>query len=145
MVVIYDTMWDGTKIMANEIAKAVEETGVEVKILSIRKNNRNVIMKKLLDTAAFALGSPTLNSGIFPTVADFLAYFKGLRPKNKKAAVFGSYGWGGGAVKIMEQQLKNSGIEIIEPEIEVKFRPSEEELKRCWPLGRQLEFVAKNK
>jgi flavorubredoxin len=52
---------------------------------------------------------------------------------------------GGGAVRMIEPELKNSGIEMIEPEIEVKFRPSEEELKRCWPLGRQLEFVAKNK
>ncbi len=40
--------------MANEIAKAVGESGVEVKILNLRKNNRNVIMKELLDAAAFA-------------------------------------------------------------------------------------------
>ncbi|MGB9928306.1 MAG: FprA family A-type flavoprotein [Methanosarcina sp.] len=143
VLVIYDTMWDSTKLMAKEIANGVQASGVEVKLLNLRKNNRNIIMKEILDAASFAIGSPTLNSGIFPTVADFLTYLKGLRPKNKKAIAFGSYGWGGGAVKIIEQELKNSGIEIIEPGLQVRFRPDEEELEKCRQLGKQLASVAK--
>ena len=86
--------------MANEIAETVRTAGVEVKLLNIRKIPRNHIMKEMLDAIpAFTVGSPTLNNGLFPTVGDFLVYLKGLRPQKKKAMAFGSYGWGGGALK----------------------------------------------
>jgi flavorubredoxin len=112
VLVIYDTMWGSTEIMANEIAETVRIEGVEVKLLNLRKNSRSYIMKEMLDTAAFAVGSPTLNNGLFPAVGDFLIYLKGLRPQKKKAVAFGSYGWGGGAVKAIEQGLKEAGRRV---------------------------------
>lgn len=143
VLVIYDTMWGSTEIMANEIAEAVRADGVEVKLLNLRKNSRSHIMKEMLDAAAFAVGSPTLNNGLFPTVGDFLVYLKGLRPQKKKAMAFGSYGWGGGAVKAIEQELKNSGIEVLGPGLQVRYRPYGRELERCRKLGEQLAAVAK--
>ena len=100
-------------------------------------------MKEILDAAAFAVGAPTLNNGLFPTVGDFLIYLKGLRPQKKKALAFGSYGWGGGAVKLIEQELKEAGIEVLEPGLQVKYRPFEKELERCKEIGKQLATVAK--
>jgi flavorubredoxin len=143
VLVIYDTMWGSTEIMANEIAETVREAGVEVKLLNLRKNTRSHIMKEMLDAAAFAVGSPTLNNGLFPTVGDFLVYIKGLRPQKKKAMAFGSYGWGGGAVKTIEQELKNAGIDVLEPGLQVRYRPYEKELEKCRKLGEQLAAVAK--
>lgn len=143
VLVIYDTMWGSTEIMANEIAEAVRAAGVEVKLLNLRKSPRSHVMKEMLDAAAFAVGSPTLNNGLFPTVGDFLVYLKGLRPQKKKAMAFGSYGWGGGAVKIIEQELKSAGIEVIDPGLQVKYRPYEKELLRCKKLGEQLVATAK--
>jgi flavorubredoxin len=143
VLVIYDTMWGSTEIMANEIAEAVLAEGVEVKLLNLRKNTRSHIMKEMLDAAVFAVGSPTLNNGLFPTVGDFLIYLKGLRPQKKKALAFGSYGWGGGAVKIVEQELKNAGIEVLEPGLQVKYRPYEKELESCRKLGEHLAAAAK--
>lgn len=143
VLVIYDTMWGSTEIMANEIAEAVRAAGVEVKLLNLRKSPRSHIMKEMLDAAAFAVGSPTLNNGLFPTVGDFLVYLKGLRPQKKKAMAFGSYGWGGGAVKIIEQELKSAGIEVLDPGLQVKYRPYEKELLGCKKLGEQLAATAK--
>lgn len=143
VLVIYDTMWGSTEIMANEITEAVRAAGVEVKLLNLRKNTRSHIMKEMLDAAAFAVGSPTLNNGLFPTVGDFLVYLKGLRPQKKKAVAFGSYGWGGGAVKLVEQELKNAGIEVLEPGLQVKYRPFEEELDSCRELGKRLATAVK--
>ncbi len=145
VLVIYDTMWNSTEIMANEIAEAVRANGVEVKLLNLQKNSRSHIMKEMLDAAAFAVGSPTLNNGLFPTVGDFLVYLKGLRPQKKKAMAFGSYGWGGGAVKAIEQELKNAGIEVLEPGLQVRYRPYDRELERCRKLGEQLAEVAKRR
>ena len=143
VLVIYDTMWGSTEIMANEIAETVRTAGVEVKLLNLRKNTRSHIMKEMLDAAAFAVGSPTLNNGLFPTVGDFLVYIKGLRPQKKKAMAFGSYGWGGGAVKTIEQELKDAGIEVLDPGLQVRYRPYEKELEKCRKLGEQLAAVAK--
>ncbi|MDW5550907.1 FprA family A-type flavoprotein [Methanosarcina sp.] len=143
VLVIYDTMWGSTEIMANEIAEAVRAAGVEVKLLNLRKSSRSYIMKEMLDAASFAVGSPTLNNGLFPTVGDFLVYLKGLRPQKKKAVAFGSYGWGGGAVKIIEQELKSAGIEVIDPGLQVNYRPYEKELLQCKKLGEQLVATAK--
>jgi len=143
VLVIYDTMWGSTEIMANEIVEAVRAAGVEVKLLNLRKSPRSYIMKEMLDAAAFAVGSPTLYNGLFPTVGDFLVYLKGLRPQKKKAMAFGSYGWGGGAVKIIEQELKSAGIEVSDPGLQVKYRPYEKELLRCKKLGEQLAATVK--
>ncbi len=143
VLVIYDTMWGSTEMMANEIVEAVRAAGVEVKLLNLRKSSRSYIMKEMLDAAAFAVGSPTLNNGLFPTVGDFLVYLKGLRPQKKKAMAFGSYGWGGGAVKIIEQELKSAGIEVIDPGLQIKYRPYEKELLKCKKLGEQLVAIAK--
>ena len=85
VLVIYDTMWGSTEEMANEIAETVRAAGVEAKPINLRKTPRSLIMKELLNSAAFAVGSPTLNNGIFPTVGDFLVYLKGLHPQKKKA------------------------------------------------------------
>ncbi len=143
VLVIYDTMWGSTEIMATEIAETVRTEGVEVKLLNLRKNTRSHIMKEMLDAAAFAVGSPTLNNGLFPTIGDFLVYIKGLRPQKKKAMAFGSYGWGGGAVKTIEQELKNAGIEVLEPGLQVRYRPYEKELEKCRKIGEQLAALAK--
>lgn len=143
VLVVYDTMWSSTEIMANEITEAIRAAGVEVKLLNLRKNPRSLIMKEMLDAAAFAVGSPTLNNGLFPTVGDFLIYLKGLRPQKKRAIAFGSFGWGGGAVKLVEQELKNAGIEVLEPGLQVKYRPFENELDSCRELGKRLAAAAK--
>lgn len=143
VLVIYDSMWGSTEIMANEIAEAVRIAGVEIKLFNLRKNSRSQIMRDILDASAFAVGSPTLNNGLFPTVGDFLVYLKGLRPQKKKAMAFGSYGWGGGAVKIIEQELKSAGIEVFGPGLQVKYRPYEKELARCKKLGEKLADAAK--
>jgi flavorubredoxin len=71
-------------------------------------------------------------------VADFLTYMKGLRPKNKIGAAFGSYGWGGGAVKAVEAELEATKFELLKPDLAFKFLPSEEELKRCFEFGKEI-------
>ena len=84
------------------------------------------------------MGSPTLNNGLFPTVASFLTYMKGLRPKNKMGAAFGSYGWGGGAKRAAEAELKAAGIELVENDLDFNYRPTDEELKRAVAFGRDI-------
>ncbi|MEA1984078.1 MAG: FprA family A-type flavoprotein [Euryarchaeota archaeon] len=136
--VIYDTMWGSTEHMAQAILEGVRASGIPVKLLNIRKNDWSMITKEIMEAPVIAMGSPTMNNNMLPSVAGYLSYLKGLRPKNKKAAIFGSLGWGGGAAKAMEKELKAAGFEIIEPKLQAKFRPDKDTLEACRELGLRL-------
>lgn len=137
-LIIYDTMWGSTEKMAKVILEGIMEEGVEVNFMNITQTGRTEIMKEVLDAKALLVGSPTLNNGMYPTVADFLCYCKGLRPEGKIGVAFGSYGWSGGATKAIIEELKATGVEIIEPEIKYQFLPDKEELKQCKELGKRV-------
>jgi flavorubredoxin len=143
VLIIYDTMWGSTEKMAKAILEGIREEGVEVKLLNITQTGRTEIMKEVLDAKALIVGSPTLNNGMYPTVADFLCYLKGLRPQGKIGAAFGSYGWGGGATKAIIDELKATGVEIIEPEIKYPYLPDKEELEKCKELGKRVASKVK--
>jgi flavorubredoxin len=143
VLIIYDTMWESTAQMAKAMLEGIREEGVEVKLMNITKTGRTAIMKEVLDAKALLIGSPTLNNGMYPTVADFLCYMKGLRPQGKIGLAFGSFGWGGGATKAIEEELKATGVEIIEPALHYQFLPDKEELNQCKELGRKVALRVK--
>ncbi|GAB6183781.1 FprA family A-type flavoprotein [Thermodesulfovibrio hydrogeniphilus] len=134
-VIVYDTMWHSTEKMVFPIAKGIQDEGVPVKIIKLRATPKSVAVKEIYKYRGFLVGSPTLNNNIFPSVADFLTYLKGLRPKNRLFAAFGSYGWSGEAVGQMYEYAKAMKIEIFEHGLRVLYNPSEEELKKCYEFG----------
>jgi anaerobic nitric oxide reductase flavorubredoxin len=142
VLVIYDTMWGSTEKMAMEIAEAVRSRGVEVRLRHLRKNDWSMTVKEMMDASVVAIGSPTMNNGMFYTVSGFLTYIKGLRPKNKKFFLFGSYGWGGGAVKAMEKEMEAARFTIVEESLQVKFKPYEDDLEKCRDIGYKLAELA---
>ena len=144
-LVIYDTMWHSTEKMAEEITEAIGEEGICVKLINIRKWHRSDIMTEVLDSGAILIGSPTINNGLFPTVSDFLTYMKGLRPKNKIVAAFGSYGWSGEAVKLINKELEEMKLEIIDPGLRFQFVPEKEILSKCRELGKKVANALKEK
>jgi anaerobic nitric oxide reductase flavorubredoxin len=138
VVIVYDTMWDSTEKMARAIAEGAASKEVEVKFLKLRAANRTEAMTEILDAKAVVVGSPTLNNGMFPTLGSFLTYATGLRPKDKLWGFFGSYGWGGGAVKNMVEMAKKAGFEVYEATVEVKYVPDDKDLKKCFEFGQQI-------
>ena len=137
-VVIYDTMWHSTERMAEAIAAGIHAEGAEARPFHLRKVHRSDIMTEVLDARAVVMGSPTLNNGLFPTVSDFLTYMKGLKPKNKIGVTFGSYGWSGEAVKLIEKELKGMKFDLIEPGLSVQYVPDAAVLEQCMQLGRKI-------
>jgi anaerobic nitric oxide reductase flavorubredoxin len=134
IVVVYDTMWGSTEKMARAITEGIVRAGMNVRLFNLRKSDQTEILKEVLESKAVLIGSPTLNNGLFPSVAGFLTYMKGLRPKNKIGLAFGSYGWGRGAVTAIERELKATGF-TLEPSLEVQFVPDEVTLAKCVALG----------
>lgn len=142
-IVVYDTMWKSTRIMAEAIADGVAETGVAVKPIHIRSSDRSEIMTELLDAKAMVVGSPTINNTIFPTVADLLTYVKGLRPKNRIGTAFGSYGWSGEAVKIIRGELEAMKVGIIDPGLSIQYVPDSDAVGQCIEFGRRIGDAVK--
>lgn len=137
-VVIYDTMWHSTEKMAEAINAGILAEGVVSKPLNLRAWHRSEVLTELFDARAVVVGSPTLNNGLFPTVADFLCYMHGLKPRNKIGAAFGSYGWSGEAVKLIEDELKEMKIDLIQPGLKVQFVPEKSVLTACVEFGRNI-------
>lgn len=128
-LIIYDSMWDSTKKLAYSIAEVFDELNIPYELLNLKVNNNSNIITKLIDAKYIAIGSPTLNSGILPTVGSFLTYLKGLAPKNRIGFAFGSYGWGGQSVPELEKILISMGFTII-PSFSCNYIPDDEAINK---------------
>lgn len=137
-VIVFDTMWGSTDKMARAIGEGIASQGVEVKLLKLRATDNTNIVTEITDAKAVLVGSPTLNNGMFPSLGSFLTYIGGLRPKGKTWCFFGSFGWGGGAVRGMIKMAKEVGFDVMEPGLELKWVPTAEELKKCFEFGQQI-------
>jgi flavorubredoxin len=138
VLVIYDTMWGSTEMIAQALVEGISSQGVKVILFNLRFSDITDIIKETLDAKALLIGSPTLNVGMLPTVASFLTYLKGLKPKGKIGACFGSYGWGGGAVKAMSEELRQAGVEVLEANLDFKFVPEKEDLAKAVEFGKMI-------
>lgn len=128
-VVVYDSMWHSTETIAKTISEAFAAKGVPAKLMDLKENHISDIVIDVLTSKYIAVGSPTLNNNMMPTVASFLCYLKGLSPKNRQAFAFGSYGWGGQSIKQVEDELKNCGFDICMDAIRVTYIPQQEQLE----------------
>lgn len=144
-VVIFDSMWDSTAKMARSIASGIESENINVRLMNTRKWHRSDIITEILEAGAIIVGSPTLNNSIFPVIADVMTYIKGLRPQNKIAAAFGSYGWSGEAVKILNKEFAEMKLDVIDAGVKAQYVPDEDDLNRCFDLGVKIAKTLKNK
>ena len=138
VVIIYDTMWHSTEQMTVPLMDGIKDEGVDVRVVKLRANPISFAVKEFWKARGCLIGSPTLNNSMFPTLAEFLGYLRGLKPKNRIAGAFGSYGWGGGAVRDIYEEFKKMGIETVEQGVQVLYRPSAEDQKRCYDFGREF-------
>ena len=127
-VVVFDSMWHSTELMANAVTEAFRQKGIPAALYDIKVNHLSDIMTDVFTSKYLAVGSPTINNQMMPTIASFLCYLKGLAPKNHKAFAFGSYGWGGQSIGLVEEELKAAGCEICLEKIRIANIPSEEQL-----------------
>lgn len=137
-VVVYDTMWESTEMMARAIVDGIQESGMSVKLMKLGECHRSDVVTEMLDAKAVVMGSSTLNNNILPRMADMLCYIKGLRFAPKIAAAFGSYGWGGEAVKQMNEAMEEMKFTLVDPGARVAYVPTEADLDQCRELGRKV-------
>lgn len=127
-VVVFDSMWGSTERLAKAITDAFTAKGVPVAYFDLRADHISDVITEVLTSKYLAVGSPTINNQMMPPVAAFLCYLKGFVPKGRKAFAFGSFGWGGQSVGLVEDELKAAGCEICLEKIRVKDVPTQDDL-----------------
>jgi flavorubredoxin len=137
-LVIYDSMWHSTEMMAKSIAAGLLDKGISYKLLNLQVNHRSNVMCDVLEASAIILGCPTLNNGMLPRMAGFLMYMRGLRPTNKIGAAFGSFGWSGEAVKLMNTAMLEMNFTLVHKGLKVQYVPEHGQLMECVALGHTI-------
>ncbi|MDR2426367.1 MAG: flavodoxin domain-containing protein [Endomicrobium sp.] len=143
VAIVYETMWNSTYEMAKKILEGITSEGVEAFLFDIMKCNKTDLAAYMLDAKGFVFGSSTHDNDMLPIIASFLHYFKGFKPKGRKAFAFGSYGWSGEGVKNIEEIFMQSGIEKTLDGIRAVYAPSDEELKKCYETGKEFALKIK--
>lgn len=143
ITLLYDTMWEGTRRLAEAIAEGIKSVDdrITVKLYNISRSDKNDILTEVFKSKAILVGSPTVNKGLLHGAAAILEMIKGLSFKNKKAAAFGCYGWGGESVKLITEELKRAGFDVINDGIRELWNPNEDAIVRAREYGK--EFVSK--
>ncbi|MGI6669554.1 MAG: anaerobic nitric oxide reductase flavorubredoxin [Acetivibrionales bacterium] len=142
ITILYDTMWNGTRRMAEAIAEGIKaaDRDVTLKLYNTARSDKNDIIAEVFKSKAILAGSPTVNKGILSSMAGILEEIKGLAFKNKKAAAFGAYGWSGESVKLLNECLNEAGFTVVNDGIKVLWSPDMDDVSGCRTFGR--DFVS---
>ncbi len=145
ITIIYDTMWQGTRKMAEAIAKGIAQAdpAVNIKLFNVALSDKNDLITEIFKSKAVLVGSPTVNKGIVSSLAGFLEEVVGLRFKGKKAAAFGCYGWSGEAVKVISDRLKSGGFELLNDGLKEKWNPDSQSVENCINFGKEIGLKIK--
>ena len=138
VLVMFDSMWGSTDEMARAILQGATIPGVTTELIHVRKAPLSRIATDVLDAAAVAFGSSTLNGGMMPMVSAVQTYLKGLRPAGKACFAFGSYGWSRNGPDDVHEWLSKMNWEILRDPLVCRYRPTDDDLNKCREAGRQL-------
>ena len=136
--ILYDSMWDGTRRMAEAIAQGLGDEHIPYKLFYMPTADRNDVITEIFKAKAILVGSPTFNLGLLPTITPVLEDLKGLKFQNKIGAAFGCYGWSGESVQIIEEHLGKCKIPVIAPGIRAKWQPKAKDLQTCREFGKTV-------
>ena len=140
ITIAYDTMWEGTMQLAHKIAAEISNISPDtrIKIFNISKTDKNDIMTEVCKSKAIAVGSPTVGQGILSSVGGWLDFLRELKFQDKKAAVFGCYGWSGESPKVLRERLTEAGFDVIEPEIKCNWNPQQDSFDKAVEIAKEL-------
>ena len=144
-VVLFDTMWHSTETMANAIAEGLIQSGIPTELISLHSCDRSEAITRIMGAGVLAVGTPTINNNMYPSLGDMLTYMRGLKPRIAVGGAFGSFGWSGEGAKQVAEALSQMNIEQPASPLAVKYVPDAEALANCVAFGKTLAEALKNK
>ncbi len=143
ITIIYDTMWNGTRTLAEKISEGIglADPEVVVKVFNLAKSDENDLITEVFKSKTVVMGSPTMSNSILHSVAGFIHLMKEMRFKNKKAAAFGCYGWSGESVKVINELMKDAGFEVAGEGFKNQWNPDADAQKSAVDFGRTIALI----
>lgn len=140
VTIVYDTMWNSTRKMAEAIGEGIKSArpGLTVKLFNSARSDKNDIITEVFKSKALLVGSPTVNRTVLSSVAGILEEIKGLGFQGKRGASFGSAGWSGEAVKVIDAKLVEAGFELMNEGLKVNWNPDKSALEECRAFGKKV-------
>ncbi len=132
----YVSAYQNTMILAQGIAEGIRSAGeIEVHLLDIEHTGLGEIEEQISRASGIIVGSPTINQNILLQIYQVFALINPLRDRGKLAGAFGSYGWSGEGVKLMESNLTNLKLKLAGESLFIKFTPHNQELEKARAYG----------
>ena len=143
ITIIYDTMWNGTKLLAEKIAEGIgmADQEVVVKVHNLAKSDENDLITEVFKSKTVVIGSPTISQSILHSVAGFIHLMKEMKFKGKKAAAFGCYGWSGESVKVINELMANAGFEVLNEGYRNQWNPDTDAQKAALDFGKTIAKI----
>lgn len=138
VVIVYDTIWDNTEMMTNEIAVGIAKQGYEVRVFNASKHRKSLIMTEIMDARGILIGSSNFNNTMTPQIADILERIIGLKPLHKVGMAYGSYGWADVHLNRIESRLKEANVQIVEHALYENYTPNEAQLAYAETVGERF-------
>lgn len=140
ITIIYDTMWGGTKLLAEKITEGIRlaDKNVVVKVFNLAKSDDNDLITEVFKSKTVVIGSPTVSNSMLHSIAGFLHLMKELKFRGKKATAFGCYGWSGESVKIINQQLTDAGFEVVNQGFRNQWNPDLDMQNAAIDFGKEI-------
>ncbi len=140
ITIVYDTMWNGTRALADMIAEGIKaaDSDVVVEVFNISKSDQNDVITQVFKSKAIALGSPTISRDVLHSIAGFAHLMKELKFRNKKAAAFGCFGWSGESVSVLNGMLEDAGFKLIDPGFKNQWNPDDQAKLRAFEFGKLI-------
>ncbi len=135
VTLIYASAYGNTATLANAIARGITKAGVGVESINAEISDTKEIQAAIEKSAGFIIGSPTLGGHAPTPIQTALGTILSTATTNKLAGVFGSFGWSGEAIDLLEDKLKDAGFSFGFEPIRVKFKPDDATLKFCEEAG----------
>lgn len=143
-VIVYESVWKHTQMMAEALAEGMGRNGICVKIFKCSQTSPAIIMKELLDAKVILVGSGNYNNTMAGSIAGFMERLISNKVKGKKGLGFGSYGWFNGITKQINERLEKAGIALLSDEIIAQnYTPTEEDLDKLMQTGKEIAKIIK--
>jgi flavorubredoxin len=143
-VIVYGSMYGNTKKMTDAIARSMTESGIQKIIVhDVSRSNMSFMVRDIWKFRGLVMGSCTYNTELFPPMAYLARTLANKMMKNRVLGLCGSYSWSKGALSELMSFAEKGEWELVEPTVEVKSSPTEEDLKACWLLGQNMAKAIK--
>jgi len=138
LLVFYVSAYGFTASLAKAMAEGAQAAGVKTRLFNLEETSLPDVLHEIEAADGLAVGSCTINGDAVKPAWDLLSSLATLKLKGKLAAAFGSYGWSGEAVPMLEERLRALKFKLAAPGLKVKFNPRAGDVQAARDLGSTL-------